>query len=951
MCHEHFWRHSESRKVCGDSTCEGKYHFIGKGVGIGKELRAAGKRYTLGDAWRGFERSLTTARIPCTAIKRYPVVARWRKDVDYVAAGIYCFQPHCVTGELEPPANPLICPQFCLRFNDLDNIGISGRHFSGFIMLGIQVFNTPGHFVFFKDECVEFNLRWLTEELKIDLDEITLIEDVWCGGGNLGPSIEYFVGGLELGNMVFMQYKITNPRTGAYEPLKVQVIDVGIGLERIPWLINGTPTSYVDAFPRALAFLESRLHIPMTNDVIEKFGPYSCLLNMDEVDDVEQAYAHICKEIGLKDKAALFAAIKDARDMYIVADHTRSILVAVEDGSLPSAIGGASNLRNIIRRVFSLLAKNGWWEKFGKDDKERLQTLMALFDAHREDLAEIYGPPGPKYTSFPEIISVEYERWKTTDEKASKLVEQYTKRKKGAELTVDDWVVMHKSYGISPDKLVELLKRPLPDNFFSRLAEMEDQKVRAPPQVLYDTVLLDPTEELFDPHPEMTEFDAKVVAVLAYVKEGGVKTGERTVVVLDRTCFYPTAGGQDHDNGVLVIDGAAYNVVNAERVGKCVLHFVDRPVPESVARGAPVHGTIDVARRTVLRNHHTATHIVYQSARRILGPHVWQHGAKKTVEEAHLDITHFNALTFEQERAIETEANRTIRANYPITKKWWPKEKAEQTYGYKLYQGGIAPGKMLRVVDIAGFDTEACCGTHCDTTGQVGLVRIIRSHRISDGIVRLHFVAGDRALEYMNEECTLLNALGNLWGVGKQDIIATATRFFQGYKKYSAVAAKQASELVHLQIRAILSDEAAPARVLVVSDEPDPTLYISNVKPFAPRLAEKGKTVLVVGKEFVWGVGKELDAEKLTAAFEAAQVESKTSKRRAAAASAAAPAAPAKEKKPLRVVKGIKVKVVEPGQKKPKMVQVDVTEVQGSFLNNNPILELAAQENFVEYKF
>lgn len=82
-------------------------------------------------------RSLTSARIPCTAIERYPVVARWRNDVDYVAAGIYCFQPYCVTGELEPPANPLICPQFAVRFNDLDNIGLTGRHYSGFIMLGI----------------------------------------------------------------------------------------------------------------------------------------------------------------------------------------------------------------------------------------------------------------------------------------------------------------------------------------------------------------------------------------------------------------------------------------------------------------------------------------------------------------------------------------------------------------------------------------------------------------------------------------------------------------------------------------------------------------------------------------------------------------------------------------------------------------------------------------------
>jgi hypothetical protein len=106
---------------------------------------------------KGFERSLTSSRIPSKSIERYPVVARWRNDVDYVAAGIFCVQPYCVTGELDPPANPLICPQFCVRFNDLENIGHTGRHYSGFVMLGIQVFNAPDKYVFFKKQCVEFN--------------------------------------------------------------------------------------------------------------------------------------------------------------------------------------------------------------------------------------------------------------------------------------------------------------------------------------------------------------------------------------------------------------------------------------------------------------------------------------------------------------------------------------------------------------------------------------------------------------------------------------------------------------------------------------------------------------------------------------------------------------------------------------------------------------------------
>ena len=162
-----------------------------------------------------------------------------------------------MTGELDPPANPLICPQFCVRFNDLDNIGITGRHYSGFIMLGIQVFNYPGKYHYFKEECTEFNYNWLVQELGISPDEITFIEDVWAGGGNCGPCIEYFVGGLEVGDMVFTQFKTYHD--GTLEELPTTVIDTGIGLERIPWLINGTATSYMDTFKHSFGVTAKKL--------------------------------------------------------------------------------------------------------------------------------------------------------------------------------------------------------------------------------------------------------------------------------------------------------------------------------------------------------------------------------------------------------------------------------------------------------------------------------------------------------------------------------------------------------------------------------------------------------------------------------------------------------------------------------------------------------------------
>jgi alanyl-tRNA synthetase len=156
-CDGFYWRHTEKKVTCGDSNCDGQYSFIGNGL-----KKEGAPDMTFAEAWKTFERSFTKAKVPCESIKRYPVVARWRNDVEYVAAGIFCFQPYCVTGELEPPANPLVCPQFCVRFNDLDNIGITGRHYSGFIMMGNQVFNYPNQYKYFKDECLEFHHNWLT---------------------------------------------------------------------------------------------------------------------------------------------------------------------------------------------------------------------------------------------------------------------------------------------------------------------------------------------------------------------------------------------------------------------------------------------------------------------------------------------------------------------------------------------------------------------------------------------------------------------------------------------------------------------------------------------------------------------------------------------------------------------------------------------------------------------
>jgi len=638
-CGTNYWRRTEERETCGDSNCEKRYNFIGIGTGIGRGPN--GTKISYADAWESFRKSLSSAAVPCTAIPRYPVVARWRADVDYVAAGIYCFQPYCVTGELDPPANPLICPQFCMRFNDLDNVGLTGRHYSGFIMLGIQVFNTPDNYKFWNDECIEFNYNWLTKELGIDPNEITFVEDVWAGGGNLGPSIEYFVGGLEVGNMVFMQFK-TFP-DGSREPLQVQVIDVGIGLERIPWLINGSATSYEDIFPCALEYLLSKVNLESakslteskdntTADIWKKYGPYSCLLNIDEVEDIDKTWAWIAEKIG-EPTAKVKKAIEPMRDAYVVCDHTRTILMAIEDGSLPSNVGGASNVRNILRRVFSILAKRGWWESLG------MEGFLELFKKHKIDLATIYGQ-FQEYISFDSIIRLEYNRWKHTDVEQQKKLVRLLKKRKNV-LTLDDWILCVTSWGLPADTVAVVAKQDTPGNLYDEIARRQESQMIATAPILYNTAHLKETESLYYENHEEYDFTAQIVEVFPNI----TNENSPSIVILDRSHFYPTSGGQENDVGKLWIDDKEYEVVDAMKVGPCVLHVVDPPLPIDSAlsieealnsyKGKQVRGQVESERREQLRNNHSATHVVYASCREVLGPHVWQNGAKK-VQSRHI---------------------------------------------------------------------------------------------------------------------------------------------------------------------------------------------------------------------------------------------------------------------------------------------------------------------------
>jgi alanyl-tRNA synthetase len=141
--------------------------------------------------------------------------------------------------------------------------------------------------------------------------------------------------------------------------------------------------------------------------------------------------------------------------------------------------------------------------------------------------------------------------------------------------------------------------------------------------------------------------------------------------------------------------------------------------------------------------------------------------------------------------AIENQANRIINNCHNITKSFMDKAEAELQYGFSLYQGGVVPGNQLRVVNIEGVDTEACCGTHCDSTAEVGWIKLIKTQRISDGIVRLYYCAQERAISIMNDEQRIINNLTHAWGISNHEIVDTALRFFNDTKRLQKLTDKQ----------------------------------------------------------------------------------------------------------------------------------------------------------------
>jgi len=733
ICGKYFWTSDKNREVCGDHE---NYGFINNPVG---------KKLSYKEVWENFSKYLSKRGY--AIINRYPVVARWRDDIDFVIASIADFQPWVVEGYTEPPSKKLTVPQFCLRFNDVRNVGLTGRHYTGFVMIGQHAFVKPEEYdinQYFLD------LYYWFEDNNFPMNEFLFHEDKWEGGGNGGTSIEFFIRGLEVANQVYMQYKIVNNEW--IELSKLKVLDMGMGQERVTWITNGTSTSYDIVFPNTIKFLLDNTKYEIDIDLLSKISMYSSLFDFEKNDI--KSFEEFLKEKGIDPKNN----IEIMRAIYSISDHIRSLYIAISDGALPSNIGGNYNLRLVARRMFYFIDK--YFEINDIEDFLRKLLIKISEDWYEEKLRE-------NINEIIDILKYEYEKYVEVKKNAQKILNNLknVNTKKIFEL--------YTSYGISLE-IIEDINPNIKINREELNKLIEEHKEKS------KKIRKEEKLNLNINYPET--YKSFYESWKKYYDIGKLIGIENEYLIFDKTVFYPTKGGQVNDTGYIfnldeikdysreILDNYDFpyyvkeilkdylngkkvegfenyyaKVIDVIEYEKIILHKIDRKINWN--ENSNILQIIDKDRRYRISRHHTATHLLTSVLRKMYGNHIWQAGAEKNEYEGKLDVTHYKVPSYNEIKLIERELNKIVLEGRKINKFYLLRNEAEERYGFIIYQGGFIPETKLRIVEIENTDVEACSGTHLDNTLEIGLVKIKSVEKIADGLIRFRFVAGDRVIE------------------------------------------------------------------------------------------------------------------------------------------------------------------------------------------------------------
>jgi alanyl-tRNA synthetase len=702
-----------------------------------------------------------------------PLVPRNDPTLMFTNAGMVQFK-NVFTGVEKRPYQRASTAQKCVRaggkHNDLDNVGYTARHHTFFEMLGNFSFGD-----YFKDRAIELAWNLITKEFGLSKDKLLVTvyaddeeaaalwrkiagfpderiirigtsDNFWQMGdtGPCGPCSEIFIdqgpalqGGppgspdedgdrfLEFWNLVFMQFEQIEP--GRRVPLPRPSIDTGMGLERMAAIMQGVHSNYDTDLFRALI----------------------------------DAVAH---QIGRAPEEATRASYR------VIADHLRASAFLVADGVLPSNEGRGYVLRRIMRRAMRHAQLLG----------SRDPIMWRLVPALTREMGQAYPELTRAEPLIVETLRLEETRFRRTLERGLAILEEETRDLgQGQSLSGETAFTLYDTYGFPLDLTQDALKaRGIGVDTAAFKAAMERQRDKARAawvgsgEAATDTVWFGLRERVGA--TEFLGYDTETAegVVTAILKDGqeveALTSGESGLVVLNQTPFYGQSGGQVGDTGEIRGQDLVVRVSDTERkLGDIVVHHVT--VAEgSLKVGAAVELQVDTGRRSSIRGHHSATHLLHEALRRVLGDHVAQKGSLVEADRLRFDFSHPKPMTDAEIAAVEDIANRLVLQNEPVVTRLMAVDEAVASGARALF--GEKYGEEVRVVSMGtdreadgrSFSIELCGGTHVVRTGDIGVIVVLSEGAVAAGVRRIEALTGETARRHLAAESRTLREVAGI---------------------------------------------------------------------------------------------------------------------------------------------------------------------------------------------
>ncbi len=725
-----------------------------------------------------------------------PLVPRNDPTLMFANAGMNQFKDVFV-GKETRDYKRAVTSQKCVRaggkHNDLDNVGYTARHHTFFEMLGNFSFGD-----YFKDRAIELAWNLITKEFGLNKDKLLVTvyhtddqafdlwkkiaglpdskiiriptsDNFWAMGdtGPCGPCSEIFYdhgdhipGGppgspdedgdrfIEIWNLVFMQYeqKTTELRVDLPKPS----IDTGMGLERLSALLQGTHDNY-------------------------------------ETDLFKSLIAAIVDETGVE------AVGEHKASNRVIADHLRASSFLISDGVLPSNEGRGYVLRRIMRRAMRHL------ELLGVKDP----TMWKLFPALEREMGQAYPQLGQAADLITETLKGEEIRFRKTLKRGLKMLgDESSDLTSGDKFSGDVAFKLYDTYGFPLDLTQDALRaRDITVDTDAFNAAMEQQKATARAawsgsgEAATDEIWYDLKEEV-----GATDFlgydteksEAVVAAIVANGnREMSIKQGDEASIITNQTPFYGESGGQVGDKGVISSDDMVFKVTGTQKkLDNLVIHtgVVERG---TLQVGDAAEMQVDHDYRSGTRQHHSATHLLHEALRMVLGGHVAQKGSLVEPNRLRFDFSHPKGMSQDELARAQEISNRVIQQNSPVTTRLMGVDDAVEAGAMALF--GEKYGEEVRVVSMGEglpeqdgksiYSLELCGGTHVSRTGDIGLIKVTSESATSSGVRRIEAVVGDAALAYFETRDQQLRQAADRLKVAPAKVSERVTSLLEERKK------------------------------------------------------------------------------------------------------------------------------------------------------------------------